>query len=153
MLASHIRALWSGSRISAVPGGPGSVEGYSGTITADEVLEADDARYAAQTGKDFAALERLLGDELVFIHSSTVVDGKASLIESIRSGAVTYHEMRRADATVRTYGAIAIITGRCSFDVTVKGQPMTLNLLFHGVWAKRAAGVQLVSWQATRLPA
>jgi hypothetical protein len=28
---------------------------------------------------------------------------------------------------------------------------MTLNLLFHAVYAKRAAGVQFVSWQATRV--
>jgi len=130
-----------------------STEACTGTIAAAEALIAEEARYAAQMGNDFAALERLIGDELVYVHSSTNVDTKASFIESLRSGGVRYRNMRRGDVKVRCYGCIAIITGQGSFDVTVKGQDLTLNLLFHAVWAKRAAGVQFVSWQATRLPA
>jgi len=129
-----------------------STEACAGTITAEEALKAEEARYAAQMSNDFAALERLIGDELVYVHSSTNIDTKASFIESLRSGAVRYRNMRRGDVKVRCYGCIAIITGQGSFDVTVKGQDLTLNLLFHVVWAKRAAGVQFVSWQATRLP-
>lgn len=130
-----------------------STEACSGTITAEEALNAEEARYAAQMSNDFAALERLIGDELVYVHSSTNIDTKASFIESLRSGAVRYRNMRRGDVRVRCYGCIAIITGQGSFDVTVRGQDLTLNLLFHVVWAKRASGVQFVSWQATRLPA
>lgn len=123
----------------------------AGTITADEALQAEDARYAAQMTNDFAAMERLFGSDLTYIHSSTVVDTKASFIESMRSGAVRYRNMRRGDVKVRCYGCLAIITGQGSFDVTVRGENRTLNLLFHAIWAKRAAGPQFVSWQATRL--
>ena len=49
-----------------------------GAITADEALKAEDARYAAQTKSDFDALERLYGDDLVYVHSSAVTDSKAS---------------------------------------------------------------------------
>jgi hypothetical protein len=45
------------------------------------------------------------------------------------------------------------VSGRLDVDVTVRGQDNTLKLLFHSVWAKRAAGLQFISWQATRLPA
>ena len=76
-----------------------------------------------------------------------------SFIESMRSGAVKYRKMTRGDVKVRTYGCIAIVTGRGSFEVTARGQDLKLELLFHAVWAKRASGVQFVSWQATRLPA
>jgi hypothetical protein len=57
-----------------------------GAITADEALKAEDARYAAQTKSDFDALERLYGDDLVYVHSSAVVDSKASYIDRQRSG-------------------------------------------------------------------
>ena len=50
----------------------------------------------------------------------------------------------------RTYGAIAIVTGSAKFEVTVKGENRTLDLLYHAVWAKRVAGTQFVSWQATK---
>lgn len=122
----------------------------SGTITDDEVLRAEDARFKAQIDNDFAAMERLYGDDLVYIHSSTVVDSKASFIESMRSGAVKYRKMSRSDVTVRTYGCIGIVSGRAAFEVTARGQELMLDLLFHAVWAKRAQGVQFVSWQATR---
>ena len=119
-------------------------------ITEAEALAAEQARYAAQMNNDFAAMERMFGDDLVYIHSSTVVDTKASFIESMRSGAVKYRTMTRGDVKVRTFGSVAIITGSGVFEVTARGQDLRLDLLFTVVWARRAGGLQFVSWQATR---
>lgn len=152
MPALPIRNMWTFLRTHVVPAATASNEACSGTLSAEEALKAEEARYAAQLNNDFAAMERLFGDELVYIHSSTTVDTKASFIESMRSGAVRYRKMTRGDVKVRTYGCIAIISGRGSFEVTARGQDLKLELLFHAVWAKRAAGAQFVSWQATRLP-
>ena len=134
-----------------VPPGAAGAQDCTGTITSEEALRAEEARYAAQMRVDVAAMERLFGDDLVYIHSSTVQDTKASFIESMRSGAVKYRSMQRGDVTVRTYGCIGIISGRAKFEVTARGQELSLELLFHSVWAKRAAGAQFVSWQATRV--
>jgi hypothetical protein len=125
----------------------------SGTITEGEAQAAEDARYAAQTGDDFAAMDRLFGQDLVYIHASAVVDDKRSYIESMRSGNVKYRVMRRSDVKVRTYGCLALVTGNANFDVTVKGQDLAVELRFHSIWAKRPGGPQFVSWQATRVPA
>jgi hypothetical protein len=149
MLGQFMHALRDFATLRAAPGG--GAQGCSGTITVAEALQAEEARYAAQIGNDFAAMERLFGDELVYIHSSTLEDTKASFIESMRSGNVKYRAMKRGDVTVRTYGCIAIISGHANFEVTARGQELSLQLLFHAVWAKRAAGVQFVSWQATRI--
>ena len=150
MLHALLRTLFS----FAVPRALGAdAGGCIGTISAQEALDAEAARYAAQMNNDFSAMQRMFGDDLVYIHSSTSVDTKASFIESMRSGAVKYRRMTRGDVKVRTYGCIAIISGRGSFEVTARGQELKLELLFHAIWAKRTAGVQFVSWQATRLPA
>ncbi len=124
-------------------------ESNNGLITVTEALQAEDARYDAQIENDFEALEQLLGKDLVYIHSSTVQDTKASFIESLRSGKVSYHAMERSGTKVRTFGNVAIITGKAVFEVTARGKAKTLNLLFHSVWVKRDAGIQFVSWQAT----
>ena len=153
MPIQSIRALWGFLRVYMVPPATTSNEACSGTISAEEALKSEESRYAAQLGNDFDAMDRLFGDELVYIHSSTTVDTKASFIESMRSGAVKYRKMTRGDVKVRTYGCIAIVSGRGTFEVTARGQDLKLELLFHAVWAKRPAGVQFVSWQATRLPA
>ena len=151
MLRQYIFALRDFTTLRAAAGG-GGAQDCSGTITVEEALKAEQDRYAAQMKGDAAAMQRLIGDDLVYIHSSTVQDTKASFIESIRSGNVKYRTMKRGDVKVRTYGCIAIVSGGANFGVTVKGEDRTLNLLFHAVYAKRAAGVQFVSWQATKLP-
>jgi hypothetical protein len=124
-------------------------EANIGIITVAEALQAEDARYDAQMAINLEALDELIGKELVYIHSSSVQDTKASFIESLRSGKVVYHSMERSDTKVRTFGAVAIVTGKAVFEVTARGKDKTLNLLFHSVWVKREIGVQFVSWQAT----
>jgi ketosteroid isomerase-like protein len=124
----------------------------SNGLTVADALQAEDARYKAQIGNDFEALDRLFAKDLVYIHSSTVQDTKASFTESLRSGKVSYHSMERSDTKVRVFGNVAIITGKAVFEVTSRGRDMTLNLLFHAVWVRRDSGLQFVSWQATRLP-
>jgi hypothetical protein len=121
-------------------------------ITAEEALKAEDARYAAQTGGDFAAMERMFGDDLVYIHSSGDLNDKAAFIEAQRSRAVVYRAMQRSDVKVRVYGPVAIITGRGKFEVTVKGEQGAANLLFHSIWVKRDGAVQFISWHAAAAP-
>jgi hypothetical protein len=127
-------------------------EECSGSIDEAEVLAAEDARYLAQTRDDFSAMEKLLGADLVYTHSTALVDGKASYIESLRSGNVKYRSMSRSDAKVRIYGCLGALTGTANFDVTVKGQEIAVELRFMSLWAKRASGLQFVGWQATRVP-
>ena len=120
----------------------------SGTITVEEARKAEDARVKAQMSGAGAAMKKLVGDDLVYIPSSTVVDTKQSFIESITSGNVKYRSMHQGESKVRTYGAIAIVSGSAKFDVTVKGENRTLALLYPAVWAKRFSGPPFVSWQA-----
>lgn len=119
------------------------------SITEDEVLKAEDARYAALIGNDFAAMERLFADDLLYVHSSGAVDDKDGYIARLRSNAWRYRAMRWSDVKVRIYGCVALITGRCNFDVTVNGKESAAKPLFHSVWAKTNSGLQFVSWQST----
>ena len=139
--------------LGIVASGTASAEECSGTITAEEALRAEDARYAAQLANDFAAMERMFGSDLVYIRS---VDGavadKRAYIESMRSGTIKYRAMRRSDVRVRIYGCLATITGLFELDLTVRGGDLSEQSRFHSVWAKRGQGVQFVSWQSTRVP-
>jgi hypothetical protein len=148
-----LKGLLFGSAMLALSGGVAIANECGGPVDAADVEAAEDARYAAQTGDDFDALGRLLADDLVYIHSSAVVDNKASYIDSMRSGNVKYRVMRRSDTTVRTFGCLAILTGLANFDVTVKGQDLAVEIRFHSIWVQRDKGLQFVSWEATRTPA
>ena len=133
---------------NAAPDLGGATSSRAEAITADEAQKGEDARYAAQTGGDFAAMERLFGDDLVYVHSAGDLDDKAGFIEAQRSRTVVYRTMQRSEVKVRVYGAVAILTGRGKFDVTVKGEDRTVNILFHSIWVKRGGTVQFISWHA-----
>ncbi|HWA12502.1 MAG TPA: nuclear transport factor 2 family protein [Burkholderiales bacterium] len=148
-----LKGLMLAGALLAFPGGAALANECGGPVDAADVEAAEDARYAAQTTDDYAALDRLIGEDLVYIHSSAVVDNKASYIDSMRSGNVKYRVMRRSDVTVRTFGCLAIMTGLANFDVTVKGQDLAVEIRFHSVWVQRDKGLQFVSWEATRTPA
>lgn len=136
----------------AVAAPPAAQAGDCEPINPHEAQKAEDARYAAQMNDDFAAMEKLFADDLVYIHSSSVVDNKKTYIASMSSGDVKYRVMRRSDVTVRTFGCIAILTGLGNFDVTVKGKELAVELRFTSTWVKRDGAPQFVSWQATRTP-
>jgi hypothetical protein len=132
-----------------------SINASAGTcdnISADEALKAEDARYAAQMSNDFAAMEKMFSPELVYTHTSSVVDNKQSYIESMRSGKVVYKVMRRSEVQVRTFGCIAILTGNGNFDVTVNDKDVNVLLRFHSIWQKKDGTMQYISWQSTRIP-
>ena len=112
------------------------------------------ARYTAQTSNDYAAMERLFGDDLTYNHSSAATDNKASYINSMRSGAVKYRKMTpNGDTKARTFGCLAVITGTAVYEVTTGSQDRTIPLRYTTVWAKRASGPEFVSWQSTGIPA
>ena len=130
-----------------------AAEECSGTISAEEALRAEHARHAAQTANDFAAMDKLFGDDLTYNHSSGATDGKASYIEAMRSGKTRYRKMTpNADVKTRTYGCLAVITGTAVYEVTSGGEDRTVPLRFTAVWAKRSSGPQFVSWQSTGIP-
>ncbi len=126
----------------------------SGTVTGDEAMKAETLRYAAQTTNNFAAMDKLFGDDLTYNHSSAATDNKATYIDSMRSGRVKYRKMTpNPDTKARAYGCVAIITGTAIYEVTAGGQDRTVPLRYTAIWAKRPSGIEFVSWQSTAIPA
>ena len=133
--------------------GAAAAEECTGTITADEAMKAETARYAAQTTNDFAAMDKLFGNDLTYNHSSAATDDKAKYIDAMRSGRTKYRKMTpNSDVTTRTYGCLAIITGTAVYEVTSAGQDRSVPLRFTAIWAKRPSGIEFVSWQSTGIP-
>ena len=139
--------------LGLVAAGAAVAEECAGTITAEEAMKAETARYAAQTANDFAAMEKLFGNDLTYNHSSAATDDKAKYIDGMRSGRTKYRTMTpNSDVKTRTYGCLAIITGTAVYEVTSSGQDRTVPLRFTAIWAKRPSGIEFVSWQSTGIP-
>jgi ketosteroid isomerase-like protein len=121
------------------------------TAAEQAVRAADAKRIQATVASDLQALEKLLGDDLTYTHSSGVMEGKAQILDKLRSGATRYHTIVPSDVQVRVYGDAAVMTGRAAVNVTVDGKTSDLLLRFTSVYARRGGGWQFVAWQSTRI--
>src|SRR5437773_3144994 len=103
MAYSFLRLFPVFAILGLVAVGAGSAEDCSGTLTAEEAMRAETARYAAQTANDFAAMEKLFGNDLTYNHSSAATDDKTTYIEAMRSGRTKYRKMTpNRDVKTRT---------------------------------------------------
>jgi hypothetical protein len=153
MAHSVLRLFTLYAMLGFVAAGTASAQDCTGTITAEEAMAAETARYAAQTTNDFAAMEKMFGNDLTYNHSSAATDDKQKYIDGMRSGRTKYRKMTpNSDVKTRTYGCIAIITGTAVYEVTSRGQDRSVPLRFTAIWAKRPSGVEFVSWQSTGIP-
>jgi Domain of unknown function (DUF4440) len=115
------------------------------------ILALDARRFKAMAEADLAALDRILGDDLTYTHTSGWTQSKSELMESLRSGKLRYLSIEPANEKVRDYGTTAVGTGRAAFKVRLEGKELNLQLRFIEVYVRRHGRWQLVAWQSTRL--
>jgi len=118
-----------------------------------EILSLEDRRFGAMIARDFAALEKLVHDELLYTHSSGLTDTKASWLESMKSGKTKYRSASCTERKVRVLGEVALVTGRAAIEAEINGQPRSLRLLFLNAWARTPQGWKFVAWQSCPQPA
>ena len=117
-----------------------------------EILYLEDKRYVAMCGGDFAALEGMLHDELLYTHSSGFTDTKAMWLASLRSGKTKYKSAVCSDQKVRLAGDTALVTGRATIEAEVNGRPRSLRLAFLNAWTKTPKGWKFIAWHSTLQP-
>jgi len=117
-----------------------------------EILALEEKRFAAMVSGDVAVLDALLHRDLVYTHSSAVVDTKASYLEAIRTGKTRYASQKRFEERVRMCGDCALVTGRAEMQAEVNGVHKTLRLRYLDVWTKTPQGWKFIAWQSTAIP-
>src|SRR5215469_9339438 len=125
----------------------------AGSHAADEVMATEQARTTALDHSDVAALERIMADDVTYIHASGKVDTKNSYLDAIRSGQLHYISWKPIKLNVRMAGDGAVIDGEYAVRVTdsrVQPAPFDINIFILTVYAKRDGGWQQIAWQSTR---
>lgn len=117
------------------------------------VLTADMERTEAQIKQDAATLDRLLGDDLIYVHASGLVQGKAEFIADLRSSRRIYKKVTNSDVNVRVLKDAAVITAKSQITVSFEGKENELSLQVIEVYAKRNGRWLLIAYQSTRLKA
>ena len=116
-----------------------------------ELVGVDRARAQAMVLVDATALERLLGDDLSYGHSSGQVQNKSEFIDSLSSGVLKYKALASQEAAGRVYGCAGVVTGIVQAEVEMRGHPASLTLRYAATYAKRGERWVLVAYQSTKL--
>jgi hypothetical protein len=117
----------------------------------DMILKLDKQRFEAQISKDTVALNQLLANDLVYVHSSAVVEGKKEFIGNIANKKWDYREVNIEKAKARVYKNTAIINGTAKINLWQTDKMVTVYLHYLDVWAKEKGKWRMVSWQSTRI--
>lgn len=118
---------------------------------------AEEQRRLALLQGDWPQLRTLLSDDLVYVHSTTARDNKASLMAKLESRALQYQALSFDEIQARWLGQCVVITGRMSAVVLKEGLSREVRSLFMTVWtpwpdAQGQTQWQLAAHQGTPLP-
>jgi len=121
------------------------------TVIAEiETLEAQ--RRNALVKKDFTSLANLLGEDLLYVHSSAVAEDKALYLKKLTEGLYDYSALKSLRRSHRVLGDVVLVDGDLEIHVRVSGADKVVNSRYLQAWARRAGGWKMVSWQSTPIP-
>lgn len=132
---------------------PGAGVLRAATASAEaEVARLDARRIDALLKCDLPALEAIFSDQLVYVHSAGRVDTKQGYLALLAAGSLKYDSLTYdPPAKIVLVGRdTALVTGRATIMAKGKTGPATKRVLTTTtVYARSAAGWQVISYQAT----
>jgi ketosteroid isomerase-like protein len=101
--------------------------------------------------RDIGFLERHLAEDYVSTFPDGTVLDRQGEIDALKSGEIALEAMTPSEMNVRTYGDVAVITGRSTIKANVKGQPVSGDYRFTDVWVKQSGRWLAIASQVTRI--
>ena len=125
----------------------------TGQPLSDLAHELENKRWQLLLRGDAEALTDLVSDDLQFVHSSGLRDGKKQYLDAVRTGAVIYRsEESRIETVVPLGDQSFIASGAVKMTATVRGTERNLHSLFMVVWRREQETWRLVAHQTTSVP-
>ena len=93
-----------------------------------------------------STLDRILADDLSYVHTTAAIDTKESLISGLASGRLNYESITPSERVVRTYHGCAIVRGGAHVHVNDNH----FSLEFTVVYVRASGDWQMTSWHAAR---
>jgi hypothetical protein len=117
------------------------------------VLALEERRRQALLAGDLPALQGLLADSLVYVHSTGVCDHKATYLAKLSGGSLKYMELNFSNLQVQVLHRAAVLSGSMAASVCKDGQQKNVASLFMTVWACESDDVwRLHAHQGTSIP-
>jgi hypothetical protein len=117
----------------------------------EELLKLNGQKFGWLINKQYDSLNRLLDDQLLYIHSSGMTETKNELIENLKTGKLSYTKVDHEGLRARIFNDTGIITGKAIFTGALDGKPFETHLYYTEVYVKVKKQWKLASRHASRL--
>ncbi len=122
------------------------------SVSAEEKVRLAEKDWAdAVSRNDFDRLGKILAADLMYTHSTGLVETREQFAEALKSGRQKYDSITYEDLVVHVYGKTAFAAARVRMTGNSKGQPFDNVLRFLHVWVKNKGGWQLAAHQSARV--
>lgn len=116
------------------------------------LLAHEDERFRAMIAGDLATLDRLIADDLRFVHSNGAVEGKAEFLRKLRSGERRYRRYEALSREVRQEGALGLVFGEAEAEIERPGGSVRARMIYTAVY-RGGAEPRLLAWHSVKSPA
>jgi len=106
----------------------------------------------ALAANDVAALDKLISPDMIYTHSGSNTDTKATYMEALTSGKQKYTMFDYDKLESKMYGNTGLIFGVVHVKSITKGTPGESHLRIMHVWVKQQGAWRLVAHQSTKMP-
>ncbi|NOS93367.1 MAG: nuclear transport factor 2 family protein [Cyclobacteriaceae bacterium] len=120
--------------------------------TDQQILTLSKKKFDWMIHKNVDSLALVLDNDLRYVHSNGWSETKQEVLDDLLSGKLNYVAVDIHAAQVRLYEQTAIVNGTGKFQVTMNGNPLTIELGYTEVYVKRQGKWLLATRHANRMP-
>jgi hypothetical protein len=118
--------------------------------TEQELLSANEQRFAAMSTPDVEKLQTLLDDGVIYTDSNALTQSKTELLDSVRSGNLSYRKIKIDSAHARPFPWGGIVTGTVRIVMNKNRLVETLDR-YTAVLLNTEGQLKLIAYESTRV--
>ena len=125
--------------------------GAQGGSAAADIKKAEANWARAVTSRDFNALGRIYDNELIYAHSTGIVETKDQYMAKLKSGSQKYDAIEFEKSIINVHGDSAVAHHIVVMKGTNPAGPFDNRLMMIHMWVKKGGGWTLAAHQTTQI--
>jgi hypothetical protein len=118
--------------------------------TKEDLIKTDQQRHAALLASDTDTLDELFTDDVIYLHSTGVIDTKQAYLDGLKNGVTRYVQIDYQPAQYRMGNGFALIQGKVVMQLLINGEPKEVRGTIISTWRFEKQRWRMMSWQATK---
>lgn len=119
--------------------------------TAADIDSAEKNWASKVLARDVKALEKIVADDLIYAHSTGIIDNKQTYLAKIGGGRQVYTKVEHQKIEIRLHGSSAVTHCIMRMVGTNQSGPFDDKVMMMHVWVKKGPAWVLAAHQTTRI--